>query len=455
MLFADIILPLNMQMLTYGVPQQLQDALQPGMRVEVSLGRNKQYAGIVESLHQRKPETYAVKPVRSIIDDVPVVNAIQLQFWKWIAHYYMATPGEVMQAALPAHLKMAAETSLIWAGEPDVLYEWTSHTQLAAGIIEQRKQVTISELQGITGLRHFQQVLNELLEQQAVLINDSLEPAYRPLKEKVVTLSPEYAQGEALKELFNVLQRSPKQLELLMAYIQLSVQNTFVRQADLIERTGAAAAQVKALADKGIFIIETKNTDRLQYTAAAEEKEVVFTPAQQDAYTSLGEGLEQKSVCLLHGVTGSGKTLLYITRIKECLAAGKQAILLLPEIALTTQLVSRLYAYFGDELGVYHSRFSNNERVEIWEKVRKGDYKIVVGPRSALWLPYDELGLIIADEEHDGSYKQKDPAPRFHARDAAIYLAALHNARVILGSATPSVESMYNVQQGKYAYAYR
>lgn len=452
--FADVILPLNLpQTLTYGIPHEMQGILQPGMRVEVSLGRNKQYAAIVERLHNQQPEVYQVKPLKSILDNEPVVNDLQLKFWKWIGHYYLAAPGEVMQAALPAHMKLMGETRLEWIGEPDVYYEWSSETEIAALNLQTKKEMTISELRELIGLRHFATVINELIEKEVVTINDTLEPAYKPRKEKVVILAPAYHDEEELSKLFDQLQRAPKQLELMMAYAELNVRNGFVKQVDLLDRAGASAAQVKSLADKGIFIIEEQHVDRLAYTSTAQPKDLELTEAQQAAYEELEKGLQEKEVALLHGVTGSGKTLLYIHRIKQCLAEGKQAIFLLPEIGLTTHLVSRLYAYFGEEMGVYHSRFSNNERVEIWEKVRKGQYKLVVGARSALWLPYNNVGLIVCDEEHDASYKQKDPAPRFHARDAAIYLASLFDAKVILGSATPSVESLYNVQQKKYAYA--
>jgi primosomal protein N' (replication factor Y) (superfamily II helicase) len=452
-MFADVILPLNLpQILTYGVPLEMEELLQPGMRVEVALGKNKQYAGIVERLHNEKPDAYQVKPIKGIIDEEPVVNERQLQFWRWITQYYMAAPGEVMQAALPAHLKLMGETRLEWVGDDSIVYEWTDEAYLASEALQMRKELTITELRSIVGTRYFAAVLNELLEKEVIQINENLETTYKPRREKVVTLAAAYKEEKELIVLFDQLSRAPKQLELLMAHTELSIKLGIVRQQDLLERTNASPAQVKALADKGIFIIEEKNVDRLRYAAIKEGKEIVFTPAQQTAYDELNEGLKEKNVALLHGVTGSGKTLLYIHKIKECIAAGKQAILLLPEIGLTTQLVTRLHAYFGDILGVYHSHFSNNERVEIWEKVRKGTYKVVAGPRSALWLPYSDVGVIITDEEHDGSYKQKDPAPRFHARDAAIYLASLFDAKVILGSATPSVESLFNVQHNKYAY---
>lgn len=452
-MFADVILPLNLpQILTYGVPHEMQEHLRPGMRVEVALGKNKQYSGIVERLHNNKPEAYQVKPIRNIIDEEPVVNDKQLQFWHWIGQYYMAAPGEVMQAALPAHLKLMGETRLEWVGDDGASYQWSDEAFIAAEALIMRKELTITELRNIISARHFAAVLNELLEQEVIRINEALETTYKPRREKVVTLAPEYKEERALMSLFNELSRAPKQLELLMAYTEISMKQGVVKQNDLLDRTKGTATQIKALADKGIFIVEEVNVDRIFFGTQKQAKEIVFSEAQRAAFTALDEGLANKQVALLHGVTGSGKTLLYITKIMECIAAGKQAILLLPEIGLTTQLVSRLHAYFGDTLGVYHSHFSNNERVEIWEKVRKGTYKVVAGPRSALWLPYSDIGLIIIDEEHDGSYKQKDPAPRFNARDAAIYLASLFGSKVILGSATPSVETLHNVQQGKYAY---
>lgn len=452
-MFADVILPINLpQVLTYGVPHEMQDRLQPGMRVEVALGKNKQYSGIVQRLHHERPDAYMVKPIRNIIDEEPVVTGKQLQFWSWIAAYYMATPGEVMQAALPAHLKLMGETRLEWVGDDSIVYEWSNEAFMAAEALRVRKEITISELKVIVGTTHFAAALNELLEQEVVIINESLETAYRPRKEKVVLLAARYDDEKELIALFDQLARAPRQLQLLMAYTEKKMKHGVVKQQALLERTQSTSAQLKALADKGIFIITEQRVDRLPPTDDPADKAIVLTPDQEVAGAALTQRMAEKNVVLLHGVTGSGKTLLYVNKIKECIAAGKQAILLLPEIGLTTHLVSRLNAYFGGELGVYHSHFSNNERVEIWEKVRKGVYKVIAGPRSALWLPFTDVGLIVCDEEHDSSYKQKDPAPRFHARDAAIYMAAMYNAPILLGSATPSVETLWNVQQGKYGY---
>ncbi len=452
--FADIILPLNMpQVLTYGIPHDWDELLLPGMRVEVALGKNKKYAGIIQRLHDEAPETYEVKPILGVLDDIPIVNEKQLLFWEWIASYYAAAPGEVMQAALPAHLKLIGETRLQWAPTPHAqAYEWSMDTQSLVDVLQSRKSITISDLKSIVGNKKVGKVLNELLENEAILINDALEPAYKRKTEKIVSLHSDYMPEPALLQLFTRLEKAPRQLELLMHFMQLSANRKTVKQQDLVEKSKANPAFVKTMADKGIFVVEEQDVDRIIFSGDEGRKEIIFTEPQQKAYDGLQDALQEKDTLLLQGVTGSGKTLLYIQKIRECLEAGKQALFLLPEIGLTTQLVRRLYAYFGEELGVYHSRFTNNERVEIWEKVQRGTYKVIVGARSAMWLPYDQLGVIIADEEHDPSYKQRDPAPRFHARDAAIYLGALHQAKVILGSATPSVESLYNVQQGKYAH---
>lgn len=452
--FADVILPLRLPgMLTYGIPVDMQEQAREGMRVEVALGRNKLYSGIIARLHDDKPDAYQVKPVRALLDEDPIVTQTQLKFWNWIADYYISAPGEVMQAALPAHLKLTGETRIQWMPQDeDVIYEWTDKTAKAVEELELRNEITISELRAITGNRNFADVLNELLEQQVIVIHDELETAYKPKTEKVVRLNKKYADEQAMHRLFDELGRAPKQLSLLMAYVELSVKYGYVPQKRLLERADASAAQVKALADKDIFLVDDVKVDRLGVDAKEQAAMPEFSPAQQTAFDSLDKQLGEKEVVLLEGVTGSGKTMLYVRKLKECIEQGKQAILLLPEIALTTQLVSKLYAFFGEELGVYHSRFTNNERVEIWEKTRLGKYKIIAGPRSALWLPYNDVGLIIADEEHDASYKQKDPAPRFHARDAAIYLATLFKAKTILGSATPSIESIYNARRGKYGY---
>lgn len=453
--FAEIILPLNLpKTLTYGIPVALQGKIRPGMRVEVALKGNKFFAGIVYKLHDDMPDAYTVKPVRSILDREPVVSSLQLRFWDWIAEYYAASPGEVMNAALPAHLKLMSETRLEWAyhRNPDSV-AWSDQAFLAVEALLLKKELTISELREIVGAGYLPQVINELIEQEAVYLNEGLETSYRPKKEKIISLATLYQEEEKLQELFDQLQRSPRQLTILMAYVSLAQQQRTVTRDALLNFSKTNAAQLKPLLDKGILIAEERDTDRVVQTPGTAPREIILSDAQLAAFGTIGEHFTEKDVCLLQGITGSGKTLLYIQKIREILQEGKQALFLLPEIGLTTQLVARLQSFFGPEMGVYHSRFSHNERIEIWEKVRQNKYRVVIGTRSALWLPYNDLGIVIVDEEHDPSYKQQDPAPRFHARDAAIFLAKLYHAKVLLGSATPSVESLYNVQQQKYAFA--
>lgn len=453
--FAEVILPLNLpQTLTYGVPIEMQGKTAVGMRVEVALKGNKFFAGVIHSLHNKQPDAYSIKPIRNILDQSPIVHAMQLSFWDWVGKYYIASPGEVMNAALPAHLKLMSETRIEWADRTEVdSIIWSEQALVAVNMLLLKKEMTISELRQTVGAESLPKVLNELIEHECVYINEGLEQSYRPRKEKIVILSDDYAEESALHHLFDKLQKSPKQLALLMAYLHMNKKQGYVLRSELLDQIKASTAQLKPLIDKRIFEVALRDVDRLQYKASEQFGPIEFTDAQQKASENISQIFTEKEVCLLQGVTGSGKTLLYIQKIKECIEAGKQAIFLLPEIGLTTQLVNRLRHYFGEEMGVYHSRFSHNERVEIWEKVRSNTYKIVVGTRSALWLPYNSLGIIIVDEEHDASYKQQDPSPRFHARDAAIYLAKLYQAKVLLGSATPSVESLYNVQQHKYGFA--
>lgn len=453
--FAEIILPLNLpQTLTYGVPIELQGKISLGMRVEVALRGNKFFAGIVSQLHNNQPDAYSVKPIRSLLDQSPVVNEKQLLFWEWIAQYYIASPGEVMISALPAHLKLSSETKLEWADRADTdSIAWTDQCYLAVEALIIKRTLTISELRQIVGAAFLPTVINELIENEVVYINEGLETTYRPRKEKVLLLADAFKSDEALSTLFDKLKNAGIQQHLLMAFLSLRQNNEVVMRSHLLDKAKAKAPQLKPLIDKGILLMQERDVDRLQYEASEKAEPLSLSIAQQKAYDAIQLSFAQKEVCLLQGITGSGKTLLYIKLIEACIAEGKQALFLIPEIGLTTQLVKRLHAYFGEEMGVYHSRFSHNERIEIWEKVRRNTYKIVVGTRSALWLPFNTLGVVVVDEEHDSSYKQHDLAPRFHARDAAIYLGYLFGSKVLLGSATPSVESLYNAQQKKYGFS--
>lgn len=454
MQFAEIILPLHLsRTLTYGIPLELQEQIQVGVRVEVNMGRNKLYAGIVAEMHNRVPEQYQVKPIRSIIDEQPVITPIQLQLWHWVSGYYIATLGDVMQAALPAHLKLMSESLLVWThAYEDVPQGLSDDAFIIAEALLIRKQLTISEVQQLLQNKHHVKAINEVLETGAAVVSEILEERYKVKKEKFVFLQDTFEEEEALRTLFDQLEKQPKQLAILMSFLHLRKSLKGVAMAELCKKTNATADQVKRMAAKNIFYIEEVATDRLMDIANTQVNEVSLSEAQQKAYDAVYQSWQTHTTTLLQGVTGSGKTLLYIRMIKEAIAKGKQVLFLLPEIALTTQILSRLRAYFGEELGVYHSKYSNNERIEIWKKVAAAKYKVIIGPRSALWLPFQDLGLIIVDEEHDGSYKQQEPSPKFHARDVAIYLAQLHQAKVLLGTATPSIESAYNVQKGKFGF---
>lgn len=457
MLFAEIILPLALpRTLTYGVPEELQTKIKPGQRVEVGFGKNKLYSGLVFELHQNKPNSYQVKSIKKILDKHPIVSSLQLQFWNWIAQYYCCTLGDVMQAALPAHLKLMNDSILVWNNQVLKIptQELSDEGFLLAEALQIRKQLTVDEMRQIAGEKNHAAAIRELLDLDLAFIQDSLTEKYKPKFEDYLTFTREYLDDdEKLAPVFDHLKSAPKQSELLLHFIQLN-QKDEVSKSELLKQARSSHAQLNALIKKGILEIYRKEVSRLASspTRQLEAPKFELNKEQTEAWHQIHQLWEQeeKEVVLLHGVTGSGKTMLYIRLIEESIQKDEQCLYLLPEIALTTQLVQRLNAHFGEQLGVYHSRFSNNERVEIWNKVRDGSYKVVIGARSALWLPFKKLSRIIIDEEHETSYKQQDPAPRYQARDAAIVLASLHKAKVLLGSATPSMESAYNVQKGKY-----
>ncbi|WP_343690266.1 primosomal protein N' [Chitinophaga sp.] len=453
MKFADVILPLALpKNYTYAVPDHMVDSLKVGSRVAVPLGRQKKYAGVVKAIHELAPPDYKTKPLLDLLDKDPIVYPTQLSFWEWLASYYMCTEGEVLNAALPAHLKLSSETVLLFNdayGED--FTDLSDDEYMIAEALHIRKELRIEEVQLILDKSEVYSVIKKLIEKQVLLVYEELKEVYKEKKENYVQLHAQYEAEEALSNLFNTLGKAPKQMELLLAYLHLVKTQGSVLQSELLKKSGASAAQLKGLVDKEIVWIEKRVVDRVPGGGKVDVQiDFTLSPAQDKALQEIRTSFEQKSVTLLHGVTSSGKTQLYIKLIEEYIASGKQVLYLLPEIALTAQIVRRLQKHFGNKIGIYHSRFNNNERVEIWHKVKSGELRILLGARSSLLLPFRELGLIILDEEHDPSYKQQDPAPRYHARDAAIYYAGLFKAKVLLGSATPSLESYFNATQGKY-----
>ncbi|QEH41022.1 primosomal protein N' [Chitinophaga sp. XS-30] len=452
MKFVDVILPLALpRNYTYAVPPEMEDTIRVGSRVAVPLGRQKRYAGIVKAIHEQAPSAYKTKPVMDLLDKEPVVYPTQLAFWEWVAQYYMCNEGDVLNAALPAHLKLSSETVLLFNdafGDDFTLLD--DHEYLVAEALHIRKELRIGEVQLILDRSDVYSVIKKLIEKQVCLVYEEMKEAYKEKKENYILLNPAYEGDEQLAPLFDELARAPKQMELLLAYLHLLKTQGDVAQSELLKKSGASPAQLKGLVDKQILQIDKRTVDRIRMGRMEAQIDFILSPAQEKALTEVKACFTEKQVTLLHGVTSSGKTELYVKLMEESLATGKQVLYLLPEIALTAQIIRRLQKHFGGQIGIYHSRFSNNERVEIWNKVKSGEIRIVLGARSSLLLPFRDLGLIILDEEHDASFKQQDPAPRYHARDAAIYYAALFKAKVLLGSATPSLESYFNARQGKY-----
>jgi primosomal protein N' (replication factor Y) (superfamily II helicase) len=463
-LFADVILPLPVPgLFTYRVPFELTDQVGKWKRVVVQFGQKKIYSALVVNIHEIPPKNYAVKYILSLLDKEPVMNEIQFTFWKWIANYYMCEPGEVMNVAIPSALKLASETLLIlnpeFNGNFDALGE---QEYLVAEALDIQKKLTISEVENIAGQAKVIPLIKTLIEKGVILTEESLQERYTPKVETYIRLANAYRNEDKLKELFDHLEKKAyRQLEALMAYIQLSNfgndKEKVIRMASLNKQLTSAAASVNALIAKGVFESFKKATTRLDdFQFSSTPESIDLNEYQQKAIDEIHFAFNDHKTTLLHGVTSSGKTEIYIKLINEAIENGKQVLYLLPEIALTTQIINRLRKYFGNRVGVYHSKYNDNERVEIWNNVldnqsQKIKYQIILGPRSALFLPYSNLGLVIVDEEHDYSYKQYDPAPRYNARDAAVFLAGLHKANVLLGSATPSIESYFNAKAGKYA----
>ncbi|BDQ11738.1 replication restart helicase PriA [Sediminibacterium sp. TEGAF015] len=451
-LFVEVIIPLALpKNYTWKVPEQFQDSIAPGIRVEVALRKNKRYAGIVKKILTDIPPGLNPAPVLNILDTQPVVHAEQLQLWEWIAGYYMCSEGEVMQAAIPANLKLSSESILQWNEERSLDFSDLSDSEfIVAEALEIKGELKISEVQQLLDTHNTYPIVKKLVEKGVCYVWEELKEKYKQKTETYILLHPKYAKEEQLEQLLNNWSRAPKQMELLLAYLHLKNTIGIVTQPELLKKANASAAQLKGLIEKGILIAEKRNADRLPSLPKLLQLDFSLSTAQDKALKEIRTCFESKSVCLLHGITASGKTQLYMKLIEEQIQLGKQVLYLLPEIALTAQMIRRLQKSLGGHIAIYHSKFNPNERVEIWNKINSGETKVVLGARSALFLPFNNLGMVICDEEHDASYKQQDPAPRYHSRDTAIYYASLFKAKVLLGSATPSIESYYNVEQGKY-----
>lgn len=451
---------------TYTVDESLFRPGLAGYRVAVPFGRNKVYAGIVRRVCEQKPEvSYELKPIIEVLDTAPIVGEKEMGLWEWIASYYMCSVGDVMRAALPAGLKLESETTLFLKED---FADWDSLTpaqERVAALLQDGKSHTVASIQKAVGARGVLSAVRNLINIGAVQAGKALKETFRPKREAHVRLNPEYMSESALNTLFTQLQKTPRRYQVLLKLVEmadiplaLKLRNPKlvkeVSRAELLKQSAASAAVLTGLKVKGIIRIYDYEVGRLNAKAGATVADSLpLSQAQQRAYDGIHQAFLWKGVCLLHGVTSSGKTEIYIRMIKEVLKSGGQVLYLLPEIALTTQITERLRRVFGERLGVYHSKFPDAERVEIWLKqAGQKPYGVVLGVRSSLFLPWKDLKLIIVDEEHETSYKQQDPAPRYHARDAAIVLARMWKAKVLLGTATPSIETYHNALTGKYGY---
>jgi primosomal protein N' (replication factor Y) len=530
-LFVDVILPLSVPNLyTYRVPFEWNNSVVVGKRVVVQFGKGKLYSALIRNIHEIPPKQYAAKYIETVLDEQPVVTLKQFELWDWMSQYYMCNIGEVMVAALPGGLRLASETRIILHAEYKDQLESKELSEKEYAVVEAlevRNVLSLNDVAEIIDQKTVYPLIKVLIEKGVVLIQEELKEKFRPKIESFVKIAEDADKEDNLKTIFEMLEKkAPKQLDVLMSYINLSKrysgERKEVKKSEIVKAVEGGEAAIRSMVKKNIFKVYEREVGRLsafgnenkvsqlneeqQQVLASIRSQFGWSGEMEDGRDEMEDGkgkrekrssemengkLEeakeihtenpfiihqppsvkepssiQKDVVLLHGVTSSGKTEIYVKLIEEAFSKGKQVLYLLPEIALTTQIINRLRKYFGDAVGVYHSKFNENERVEVWNKVishkpkhegqeeeSNSEFRLLIGARSALFLPFSDLGLVIVDEEHDTSFKQYDPAPRYNARDAAIYLSHLHKAKTLLGSATPSIESYFNAQDGKYGFA--
>ena len=467
-LFIDVIVPLSVaNKFTYRVPKDMNEAIAIGKRVIVQFGRSKFYTAIVYAIHSNPPKDYVAKYIDTILDDEPIVTASQLHLWDWISHYYVCNPGDVMNAALPSGLKLSSTSHITINPNfslDEMPYDYFTdkeHSVLEA--LQTNASLSFEDVSVMLSIKTVQVFISKLIKKGAIVIYEEIKDKYKPKLVDYIGVNPALLNDESqLKDVLDTLEKKAfKQAEVLLLILHLLKADETARQLGLVKKSVLLktfdTAVIKGLVKKEILIETELETSRLLFDNK-EKTNKTLNDFQLQAVKDIEQQFETKQAVLLHGVTGSGKTEIYSELINKVIFEGKQVLYLVPEIALTTQLINRIRAVFGNSVGIYHSKFSENERVEIWNSIlHEGDdkldakhFNIVLGTRSALFLPFNNLGLIIIDEEHDNSYKQQDPAPRYHARDAAMYLANLHKAKVLLGTATPSFESYYNALHQKF-----
>lgn len=455
MYFIDAILPIPLkQTFTYSVNKDEAAFLKQGMRVAVPFGKSKVYTGIVYQVHDQPPVGYETKSIDHILDEEPIITSIQMKHWEWLAGYYMCSLGEVIKAALPGAFLLESETIIKLSSRNFQQEESLSDDEFVLyEALQHQSSLHINDARAILDRKNIVSIIQKLLDKNIIEVEETVYEQYVPKMKRYIKLAPKYTSEEKLRELLDSLTRAHKQREVLMHFFMLNTKTKKpISSTALQKKSEASAANLKALIDKGILEEYYVQQDRVEFSGEASSEIKTLNEAQIKAYGEIKSSFETNDTVLLHGVTSSGKTEIYVRLIEEVIASGKQVLYMLPEIALTTQLITRLQKYFGERISVYHSKFSVNERVEVWKNVlsEKPKSQIIIGARSSLFLPFKNLGLIIVDEEHEPSFKQYSPAPRYNARDSAIVLANLHKAKLLMGSATPSLESYHNAKTGKF-----
>ena len=454
--YADVLLPLSLgKPYTYAVTLGEYEFLKPGFRVAVSFGKSKVYTAIILNLHQKAPQRYTPKFIELILEKSPSIMPKQLEFWHWLSDYYQSNLGDILRAALPATFLLESETIIV---KKEISKEDKNSLSDDAFLVYEAlefKALTIKEIIETLGKKSVLGLLQDLFSRGVVDIHQKLSEKYKPKLVRYVRLSHSVQESKGFEDVFDRLKNAPKQMQLLMGVFNQNPKgDKWKKSKELLDQTKNTSAVLKTLISKGLLEEQFLREDRILYDFKTRKKRSVLSDAQNKALNEINNAFKDKAVVLFQGVTGSGKTEVYIELISQAVGSGKQVLYLLPEISLTPQMVKRLQMFFGEEVTVYHSKFSVHERTEVWNKVieKSPKAKIIVGTRSALFLPFQNLGLLIVDEEHELSYKQFDPSPRYHARDSAVILARIHKAKVLLGSATPSLESSFNQRSGKYGW---
>lgn len=459
--FVDVILPLALNYeFTYRVPYEMNDYVKSGIRVVVPFGKSKLQTAIITKVHEEIPKKYAAKYIEHILDDAPIITSKQYKLWNWISDYYMSPIGDVMNAALPSNFKLASETKIIL--HPDFVSrdaDLADREQQIVDALEVQDKLDLKEISEMLGIKTVQPIIKKMIDKKIVMAAEELKHKFTPKTQLFVEFSKEFQTPSVIEEYLEEIsskKSKSKQFDAIMTFLKLGgFDNNTSRPIPRrdIEKEGISVSSINTLEKNGVFNVELMEISRLNASDDTIQERKTLSESQLVAYNQINASFEEKNVCLLHGVTGSGKTEVYVELIQDQLEQGNHVLYLLPEIALTTQLITRLKAYFGDLVGVYHSKFNANERIEIWNTLLENNpnkFRIIIGARSCTFLPFQNLGLVIVDEEHESSFKQYDPSPRYNARDAAIVLAHLHGAKTLLGSATPAIETFYNASNGKY-----